>query len=142
MEPYLFWILAGSLLVIFELMTGTFYLLVIGIAAFGAAAVAFLGLSFPIQSITAAVLGIAGSWLVHVYRAKNTQQQMRSIDYGQPVVFESWIDQENHRAKVMYRGAPWEAEVDGNNDSINQGMTLYILANAGNTLTITKNRPK
>ena len=38
MENYHYWLMAGFVLVITELVTGTFYLLVIGIAAFVAAA--------------------------------------------------------------------------------------------------------
>ncbi|MBM2830868.1 MAG: hypothetical protein HW411_1658, partial [Gammaproteobacteria bacterium] len=109
MENYLAWVLIGFCLVIVELLSGTFYLLVLGIAAFGAAAVAFFGLSFPIQAITAAVVAAAGSWLVHLYRIKSSQQQMRSMDYAQPVKFEAWVDQGARIARVQYRGATWEA---------------------------------
>jgi len=35
MEGYLIWLLGGLALVIAELVTGTFYLLVLGVAAFG-----------------------------------------------------------------------------------------------------------
>lgn len=141
MHPYLFWLIAGFILVIIELLTGTFYLLVLGIAAFGATAVAWYGFSFPIQSITAVTLGLIGSWLVHNYRSQNTQQQMRSIDYGQPVIFEAWLDQGSLRATVMYRGAPWEAQLE-NSEGISAGSTLYIKSVNGNILTVSKTRPQ
>ena len=43
MELWLIWVIAGFVLVIAELLTGTFYLLVIGIGAFAGALVAWLG---------------------------------------------------------------------------------------------------
>jgi membrane protein implicated in regulation of membrane protease activity len=49
-EPYLSWAILGLILVIAELVTGTFYLVMLGVAAFGAAAAAYLGYDFPVQS--------------------------------------------------------------------------------------------
>ena len=40
MEAHLIWVIAGIILVIVELLTGTFYLLVLGVAAFAGAGVA------------------------------------------------------------------------------------------------------
>ena len=150
MDNYLVWVLIGFGLVIVELLTGTFYLLVLGIASFGAAAVAFFELSFPLQASTAAILAAAGSWLVHLYRVKNTQQQMRSMDYAQPVTFEEWVDQSERMARVRYRGAQWEARIESGADNtggttiyadVKSGTQLYILSTSGNTLTVSKTRP-
>jgi membrane protein implicated in regulation of membrane protease activity len=44
MQPALAWLLAGLLLVVVELMTGTFYLLILGIAAGIGSLIAFLDL--------------------------------------------------------------------------------------------------
>jgi|SRR3989304_4642765 len=140
MDNYLIWVLVGFGLMIVELLSGTFYLLVLGLAAFGAAAVAFFGLSFPIQAITATVGAAVGSWLVHLYRVKNSQQQMQSMDYAQPVKFEAWVDQGARIARVQYRGAPWEARVEGD-VQVETGSSLYILATDRNTLSVTKTRP-
>ena len=46
METYLVWLAAGFVLVIAELVTGTFFLLVLGIAAFAGSATAWFGLEF------------------------------------------------------------------------------------------------
>ena len=141
MESYLIWILAGFGLIIAELLTGTFYLLMLGVAAFGAAAVAFFGLSFPIQTIAAVVVSVAGCWFVHLYRVKNTQQQMKPVDFAQPVVFEAWVNEADRMARVRYRNAPWEAIVEAGID-VKEGNTLYITAADGNTLTVVKVRPE
>src|SRR5947207_2113358 len=112
MDHSLAWAIAGLALVIAELLTGTFYLLVIGIAAFGSAAAAWLGLGFGSQIVVAAVVSAAGCYAVHAYRAKNRSQQMPSIDAGQPATFERWVDQAARLARVTYRGASWEALIE------------------------------
>ena len=43
MDPALAWAILGLVLVITELVTGTFYLLMLGVAAFVAAAAAWVG---------------------------------------------------------------------------------------------------
>ncbi|HEX6413345.1 MAG TPA: NfeD family protein, partial [Burkholderiales bacterium] len=71
MDQAVVWAVVGLVLVIVELLTGTFYLLVLGIAAFGAALAAWLGLQFSAQSIIAALIGAIGCYGVHLYRARN-----------------------------------------------------------------------
>ena len=140
MEHAIVWAVAGLVLVIVEVMTGTFYLLMLGIAAFGAALAAWLGWEFPMQSIVAAILAAVGCYGVHLYREKNRAQQMPPIDAGMPASFETWLDAGERRAKVRYRGASWEARVDGL-EAIEPGATVYVLATEGNTLRVAKNRP-
>ena len=140
MEHAIVWAVTGLVLVIVEVMTGTFYLLMLGIAAFGAAAAAWLGLEFPIQSIVAAILAAFGCYGVHLYREKNRAQQMPPIDAGMPASFESWLDAGARLARVRYRGASWDARVEGG-DAIEPGTTVYVLAADGNTLRVAKNRP-
>jgi len=139
-ENYLIWLLIGFGLIIMELLTGTFYLLMLGFAAFGGAIAASIGYGFEIQIITTAVVAAIGCYLVHAYHASNARQQMPSIDYAQPVKFEAWVDQGARVARVRYRGAPWEAKVEGD-AQIDPGNSLYILATDRNILTVTKNRP-
>ncbi len=140
MDDSLVWVLVGFGLVIAELLTSTFYLLMLGIAAFGGAAVAWLGQGFPVQAIAAGVVAVVGVYAVHVYRAKNAHQQMKPVDHAQPVTFEAWVNQDARLARVRYRGASWEARVEGD-AAIDPGGMLYILVADGNTLTVTKTRP-
>ena len=140
MDHATIWAVTGLALVIVELLTGTFYLLMLGVAAFGAALAAWLGLEFPMQSVVAAVIAAVGCYGVHVYRAKNSAQQMPSIDAGMPASFENWLDVGARLAKVRYRGASWDARVEGA-DGLEPGATVYVLAADGNTLRVAKNRP-
>jgi len=140
MDHATLWGVTGLVLVIVELVTGTFYLLMLGIAAFGAALAAWLGFEFSVQTVVAIVVSVVGCWGVHVYKAKNRAQQMAPLDAGMPASFESWLDAAERRAKVRYRGASWEARVDGL-EAIEPGATVYVLATEGNTLRVAKNRP-
>ena len=140
MDPYLVWLLVGLALVIVELLTGTFYLLVLGVAAFAAGALAWFGGSFAAQSICAAAVALIGAYGVHSYRARNAAQQMPPIDAGQPANFESWVDQGAGLARVRYRGASWDARLEPG-ESPQPGALLYVLAAQGNTLRVTSRRP-
>ena len=140
MDPALAWAIAGMALVIIELLSGTFYLLMLAIAAFGAAAAAYFAQAFPVQCIVATVLGAAGCYGVHLYRAKSAPGRMAPIDAGMPASFESWLDAGSRLARVRYRGASWDARVEGS-DAIEPGATLFVLTTDGNTLKVAKNRP-
>jgi len=134
------WAILGLTLVIVELLTGTFYLLVLGIAAFGAALAAWLGQGFPLQAVVAALIAALGCYGVHVYRAKSTTRPMAPVDAGQPASFENWIDQGGRLARVSYRGASWDALVEGD-AAVDGGAMLYVVTADGNTLKVTTRRP-
>ncbi len=140
MDDYLAWLIAGFVLVIVELVSGSFYLLVLGIAAFAGAAVAYAKLGIAVQAITAAVVAVAGMGWVRKYRSRTKGEVMRSPDHGQPAPFETWIDRDARRARVKHRGVSWEAVVEGD-VSGQPGEVLYVLAVDGNTLKVSKTRP-
>jgi len=144
LDPTLAWAILGLTLVIIELVTGTFYLLMLGVAAFGAAAAAHLGQDTPVQALVAAAIAAAGCYWAHAYRVRNAAAQMPHIDAGQPASFESWIDQGARLARVRYRGASWDAVVVDENvgeGSPQGGSLLYVLSANGNTLKVTARRP-
>lgn len=140
MEQDLAWAILGLTLVIVELLTGTFYLLMLGIAAFGAAAAAYFGFEFPAQALVAAAVAAAGCYGVYEYRARNASKQMAPVDAGQPASFEGWIDQGARLARVRYRGASWEARIAGD-DAPAEGAVVYVLNAHGNTLEVSAKHP-
>jgi len=140
LDPALAWVIVGLVLVIAELLSGTFYLLMLAVAAFGAALAAYFGQAFPVQCIVAAVLAAAGCYGVHVYRARSSSKRMPPIDAGMPASFESWLDARSRLARVRYRGASWDAQVAGS-EALEPGATLFVVAADGNTLKVAKNRP-
>lgn len=137
MEPYLAWIVAGFALVIIELMTGTFYLLVIGVGAFAGAAVAWAGGGYPAQAVGACAVALVGTWLVnrwHRTRAPGSAKD-NFLDLGQAVVLESWVDAPSGTARVKYRGTTWDARVAAGARA-EPGATLYIHGQDGSTLLV------
>lgn len=140
MDAYLIWALLGLGLVIVELLTGTFYLLMLGAAGFGAALAAWLGAGFPLQCIIAGLVSAAGCYGVHVWRHRNQGNQMQSVDAGQPASFESWVDESARLARVRYRGTSWDARIDGA-EPLAAGAMLYVNQLQGSTLSVTTRRP-
>lgn len=135
LDPSFIWAIGALLLITIELLTGTFYLLVLAIAAFGAAFAAWLGQGLPLQAIVAALLAGTGVYGVHLYRSKNAAEQMPSIDAGQPANFEHWIDRSTGLARVRYRGASWEAQVP-EDATVESGSIVYVQAVEGNMLKV------
>ena len=142
MDQDFLWAILGFVLVIAELLSGTFYLLMLALAAFGAALAAWLGQGFGVQSVVAGVIAAGGCYGVHVYRARNAKEQMAPIDAGQPASFEAWVDQGARLARVSYRGASWDAEVEGDGaEACAPASLLYVLSTHGNTLKVSTRRP-
>ena len=137
MEPYLLWIVAGFVLVIVELVTGTFYLLVIGVGAFAGAAVAAAGGGYLAQAIGACAVALLGTWLVNRWhRARRPGSPKDNfLDLGQSVVLESWVDAGSRTARVTYRGTTWDARVAAGAHA-EPGTTLVITGQEGSTLLV------
>ena len=140
MDEDFIWAILGLALVMVELLTGTFYLLMLAVAAFGAALAAWLGQGFGVQTMVAVVIAGLGCYGVHVYRSRNASEQMAPVDAGQPASFENWVDQGARLARVHYRGASWDALVDGE-AAVDAGALLYVLKTDGNTLKVSTRRP-
>ncbi len=144
MSAPLAWLLLGLALIIVELMTGTFVLLMFGIAAIVAAAAAWAGLSFSLQTGIASVALVISSFVVNaVVRRRRAAARARggegAMDVGQTAKFEAWVSEPSRVARVSYRDAPWEAIVDGE-DSPAQGALLRIVAVEGNRLRVVAGR--
>src|SRR4051812_17331378 len=113
MDLWVLWLISGFVLVIAELITGTFYLLVIGLGAFAAAVAAWTGAHVMVQALAGAVVALAGIWAVHHWHVRNRPATSGDnlLDRGQPVVLESWANEAAGIARVRYRGTSWDARV-------------------------------
>ncbi len=113
MATYLLWAIAGFILVIAELLSGTFYLLVLGIAALATALAAYLGAAVWVQVMVAAAVALAGIYAVRRWWAMHPKSEAASnnLDLGQAVVIESWVDEAAGMARIKYRGSSWDAQV-------------------------------
>jgi membrane protein implicated in regulation of membrane protease activity len=108
------WLVLAGVLVVFELLTGTFYVLMIAIGMVFGAIAAMLGLSLPAQILVAAVVGVIATGILHRSRFGRPLRQDASrdpnvnIDIGQSVQVDTWND---GKARVMYRGAQWDVDL-------------------------------
>jgi membrane protein implicated in regulation of membrane protease activity len=144
MELWLLWLIAGFVLVIAELLTGTFYLLVVGLGAFAGSLAAWMGASVIVQAIVGSVIALAGAWFVHHWHEahrKNYKGPSNLLDRGQPVVLEGWENEAAGIARVKYRGTSWDARVALPDARPVPGSTLYIDAMEGNMLVVVSAPP-
>ncbi len=109
-QSTIWWVLAG-LVAIAELMTGTFYLLMISIGLVAGALAAHLGLSISGQIIAAALIGGGATLAWHFYKAKQPSaapaQANRDVnlDIGETVQVAAWNP--DGSGFVTYRGSQW-----------------------------------
>lgn len=139
MEMYLLWAVTGIVLIIVEMLSGTFYLLVLGIAALAAAGAAWYGYSFWVQAVVIAAVAVIGVILVKRFRSKKQAIPGQALDIGQTVLLDSWISEADGLARVNYRNAQWEARVTG--ERAPDGKVFYIHAVDGNTLHVSAAKP-
>lgn len=132
MSAYILWWIVALALVGLELTTGTFYLLVYGVAAAAAGIAAWLGMGLVAQLVIAAVIGIAGTVALKKWRrAEATDADLQDLDIGHSVALETW---QNGKGQVKYRGALWDAEAES--PEVDAGRPLYIRAMRGSVLVV------
>ena len=144
MEMWVLWVIVGLVLVIAELVTGTFYLLVLGVGAFASAIVSWAGGNPLVQALAGGAVAIGGALLVHHWHEANrTADEGRAnfLDRGQPVVLEGWANEAAGLARVRYPGATWDARVATETKPV-PGSTLYIDAQEGQTLVVIETPPR
>jgi membrane protein implicated in regulation of membrane protease activity len=113
MEESTIWWLAAGAVVVAELLTGTFYLLMLAIGLIAAAIAAHVGLSLPLQIVAAALIG--GGAVVAWQYAKRKRpgdpsaraDRSVNLDVGETLMVEAWNT--DGTAFVKYRGATWTA---------------------------------
>jgi membrane protein implicated in regulation of membrane protease activity len=139
MSSYWIWWIAAAALMAAELLTGTFYLLVIGIAvAFGGLA-AWFGIDPALQWITAGALAIAGTAALRQWRRRLLEgtPPQRGLDIGQMVQVKTWGP--DNTARVAYRGSTWDAELVSPVTAKTEAM--YIAAMRGSVLILSDRPP-
>jgi membrane protein implicated in regulation of membrane protease activity len=114
MTGYVWWFVIGFGLLVAELLTGTFYLLIIAIAMGVAGITAFLGASLALQLVVAAAIGLGGSvWLRSTKWGKRLHQRgddrVQNMDLGQSLRVDQWTAARTARAQ--YRGSVWDVEL-------------------------------
>lgn len=109
-DSTIWWLLAGAAVAI-ELLTGTFYLLMLAIGLAAGALAAHAGLGLPLQLVVAAAVGggaVAGWHLKRQGRPREPDAGANpnvNLDVGETVHVTAWSP--DHTATVRYRGANW-----------------------------------
>ena len=111
-ESTIWWLIAG-VLVALELVTGTFYLLMLAVGTAAAALAAQAGAGIVLQLLMAALVGCGA--VVVWYQVKKREpadpsaraDRSVNLDVGEIVQIETWNP--DGTANVSYRGSSWTA---------------------------------
>jgi membrane protein implicated in regulation of membrane protease activity len=124
MTNWMTWLVLAGVLVILEIFSGTFYLLMIAIGMAAGGVLAWFGADDTVQVIVAAVTALVATYLLR--KSKYGKTQLRdaardpnvNMDIGQVLSINEWKNEqgEQHIARVMYRGAMWDVELEPHAD--------------------------
>ena len=116
MHPATLWWIAALAMAGAEMLTGTFYLLVMATGAVAAAIAAYLGLEVPTQMVVAAIVSSVNLTVWHIWRKRRKAAQAtdathnatrNKLDIGGVVLVQTWL--QDGTTSVSYRGAVWTA---------------------------------
>jgi membrane protein implicated in regulation of membrane protease activity len=141
MAAWSVWLILAGIAVLCELMSGTFYLLMIAVGFVIAALAAYIGVSIEWQILVAAIIALIGT--LGLRRTSLGRRSSKAIskskdallDIGQTVMVSAWEQQGDlFVAQVKYRGAMWRALLlAGNAPSVGlhtideiRGSDLYV----------------
>lgn len=139
----IWWLLAGSLIAV-ELLTSTFYLLMLSLGAVASALAAHADAPLAWQMVIGACVGGLSVILWHVKKARTHQPVEAShnqdvhLDLGEVVQVLEW-DTEGY-AQVKHRGAQWTAQLAVGQSS--SAGAHRITAMTGNRLVVEKFKPE
>ena len=103
------WLIVAGVLVMAELLTGTFYLLMLSLGATAAALTAYADGTLTWQIVSAAIVGGGAAVLWHLKKplSNDAQDSNVHLDIGETVTVDAW-DAQGH-TQVKHRGAQWAA---------------------------------
>ncbi len=130
---YSLWLIVAAALTGLEMLTGTFYLLLMAIAALAGCLAALTDFSGTQQLLIFGAFGLLETVGFTVYRRRHPAKQPDSfLDVGNPVVFKNIAPDGNWL--VRYRGSDWQARPA--NGQTSQDAPLVIVKTMGNILIV------
>ncbi|MBC3860755.1 NfeD family protein [Undibacterium jejuense] len=119
MSAWMTWAVLAGVVVILELFSGTFYLLMISLGMIAGALSALIGFGTSVQLIVAGIVGSVATIALHSskYGWKGNVDAARdpnvNMDIGQIIEVPQWNEQGNGNftARASYRGAMWDVEM-------------------------------
>lgn len=133
MTPWTFWIVLSAILAVAEMMTGTFYLLVLSIGALAGAASAAMQAGSSVQIFVAACVGIVGFVVLQRFRpAENRAHVSENPDVNPDIgaIVRLSVVADDGRARVFYRGTEWNARVQGADALLNTDYRIAAVEGA------------
>lgn len=112
MSAYVLWWIAAGTLVAIELLTGTFYLLMISTGVVLAGLAALLGAGFTAQLLVCAVVSTGATVGWHRWRKRHPavppaeSNRDLHLDVGESLHIDQWSAEGT--ASVRYRGSQWQ----------------------------------
>lgn len=122
MAEWMIWMAYAGALVVLEMFTGTFYLLMIALGLIAGGLAAALGMGREVQLICAAIVGAISTYGLrrskwgpfarrHAARDPNV-----NLDIGQTLKVDAW-NEDGKTARAIYRGALWDVELEHGADN-------------------------
>lgn len=115
MDDSTLWWLSAGVVVALELLSGTFYLLMVSLGLVGAALAAHLGAASTLQFTVAAVVGGGSVVAWRSYKRRQAPGLPASanhdvnMDIGENVQVDAWLA--DGSSAVKYRGANWQVSL-------------------------------
>ena len=112
------WLIVAGILLIAELLTGTFYLLMLALASIFTWFAMLAGAGFLMQAVVFLISASVLVYLTRRWRAqinqKNTPNLADNLDAGEIISAHNWIDGIGH---THYRGTQWRVLLDTPDDA-------------------------
>ncbi|HEY8027458.1 MAG TPA: NfeD family protein [Burkholderiaceae bacterium] len=124
MANWMTWLVPAGVLVIMEIFSGTFYLLMVAIGFAAGGLAAWVGFAELTQVIVAAVVGLVATFVLRKskygkpHKTNAARDPNVNLDIGQILRIDEWknIEGQQYVARVMYRGAMWDVDLEENAD--------------------------
>ena len=138
---YWVWIVIASALLICELFTLTFYLLIVSIAFFATGLVSlFFHTNTNTNLAIASVLSLIGIVVVRMIRKKINSQRTTEMDHDIGNIVDIIIMDQTGLGTVRYRGTQWQAQLNNDCNPANHNdmadQKAKIVSKTGNILKI------
>ena len=135
----LVWLVVGVVLVVAEVLSGTFVLLMLGVAAFAAAAVAAVGIGWAISALVFAAVAGGGITLARpalmraMHSGGHVKTNTEALIGGKAIVV-STVDA--HSGQVKIRGELWSARTYDDNEVLEPGRSVTVMDISGATAVV------
>ena len=133
------WWIAAAILIGAELVSGTFYLLAVGIAVALGGVAAWLGAGLPVQFAVAGVLGVALTIAAHRWRLARASPPLQPLARRRTGGPRRDLERRRHRARRLSRHVVGRRA--RRRPVVPRAETLYIVATRGSVLVLSDRRP-